>query len=117
MGNPPDGATVDDPDQLRVLRWLRDRPGDQLTYDSDLMLEFGFSEAQAQSILLVLQAREEIAFRNLVLPRGGSSLGRVRIRRAGLQRLAMADSGESDELARVGSPLRRAVQWFVSIRR
>jgi hypothetical protein len=101
-------------EQVEVLRWLRDRPGASVVHDSDLMMQLGLSEAQAQNLLLTLQARGEIAFRNLDLQEGGHSLAGVRLRKPGLSRLR-----REERLARPprASRLRRALHWFAGGRR
>jgi hypothetical protein len=113
-------------DQVAVLRWIRERErlGATTLHDSDLMMALDFTEDQAQSVLLALQARGDIAFKNMVLARGGAhTLTRIRIRRNGLQRLeavdvppATAPSEAASDTAAVPSRgrVKRMIHWFRS---
>ncbi|HUR62210.1 MAG TPA: hypothetical protein VM286_07610 [Candidatus Thermoplasmatota archaeon] len=114
-------------DQLAVLRWIRERErlGAEILHDSDVMMALAFTEDQAQSVLLALQARGDIEFKNMVLGRGGShTLTKIRLRRSGLQRLEEADEREGQggdsppegtaSPIRRRSPVRRMIHWFRS---
>jgi len=115
-------ASMTEADQLRALRWLAERQGRaSALHDSDLMVEMGLGVEQAQSLLLSLQARGEIEFHNLVLESGGHSLGRLRIRKLGLHRLALAQREAEAAQEAAGSlahrrprGLRRITSWFSS---
>lgn len=128
MGNGGVLPTMNSYDQLTVLRWIRDREraGEGSLHDSDLMMALEFTEEQAQSVLLALQARGDIEFKNMVLGRsGGHTLARIRLRRNGLQRLEEADTASAPSAAssngpsvapllgprRVG-PVKRVFLWF-----
>ena len=95
-------------DQLRVLQWLRDKEREtSLVHDSDMMRGLGFTAEQVQAILLALQARGDVEFKNILLERGQAyTFTKIRLKKSGHARLERATDPEPAE------PPRRFITWF-----
>jgi hypothetical protein len=95
--------------QLAVLRWARDHEHKHTPFlcDSDLMLDLDLGADDAHAVLLALQARGELEFRNVpIAGPAGFSLCRIRTTRAGLERLRRDGNGGRPPL------LRRLAGWL-----
>jgi hypothetical protein len=88
-------------EQLRVLKWIhaQGETTDRI-HDSDLMRGLDLTLDQAQGLLAALRRQREVRYETLLLPAGGYTFVKVRLRTKGLSR-ATGEKPEAGLLQRV----------------